>query len=774
MGDPLSVLQTVFGYDDFRPLQREIIDNVLNRRDTLAIMPTGGGKSMCFQIPALIFDGLTLVVSPLISLMQDQVRSLRGVGVDAAMLNSSLPYNEYRDNVDAVKSGRAKLLYLAPETLLTDRTMSVLSGLKLSCIAVDEAHCISEWGHDFRPEYRDLMTVRSRFPDAVCIGLTATATPRVREDIARQLTVPSQQTFVASFDRPNLSLRSEERDGGVNQLLQFIKGVDGSSGIVYCGTRKSVDNTAQKLKSKGLSVRPYHAGMSDRARRDNQEAFVRDDLDIIVATVAFGMGIDKPDVRFVAHMDMPKNLETYYQAIGRAGRDGLPSDCLLLWSDADLAKIEFFIQQKRDTEQRVARSQLNEMRAFAEAAVCRRRPLLAYFGEEYAEQGCGNCDNCINPPPDLRDMSEDAKKFLSCVFRTGQRFGAGHVTDVLRGSKSKKILQLSHDKLSTYGIGAEHDATQWRHIARQLVQHGLLYQDVNWGTLSLTAAARPVLMGEDVFKGRLRRKAKKSAGRSRARTDAPTNYDKSLFQTLRALRKSIADRDAVPPYVVFSDRSLMEMADKLPRNRGAMLDIHGVGDKKFDRYGAIFMQRIAEFTGDAAEPTLSMPPGGGDVPPWPDDYDQGQPWPDEYDAAPADPFDQPSEAFPALRAVPEPPRVIGLASVKAEKKHKASRRARIAERLSSGASVSDVLAEERLKRGTVLQHMEDWVSEGGELAEEPIRLECALDGETLTLAFGAFRALGIERLKPVREALGGEVDWEDLRLARILYRIQHP
>ncbi|HMB23283.1 MAG TPA: DNA helicase RecQ, partial [Anaerolineales bacterium] len=475
---PSSVLKNTFGYDTFRPLQREVIENVLAGKDTLAIMPTGGGKSLCYQIPALLLEGLTVVVSPLISLMKDQVEQLRAFGVPALFLNSSLGPLEYQENMEYVRRGEVKLLYVAPETLLTPRILALLAEIKVALLTIDEAHCISEWGHDFRPEYRQLVEVRKRFPEAVCLALTATATARVRQDIRTTLKFATTNEFIASFNRENLYIEVLPKQDPIVQTIQMLERYKDQSGIVYCFSRKQVDELAGYLASRGYSVRPYHAGLEDVERRRNQEAFIRDDAQIIVATIAFGMGINKPNVRFVIHFDLPKSIENYYQEIGRAGRDGLPAHCLLLYSYADVAKLSYFIDQKEGSEKRVAMQHLEAVVRYAEdERICRRKPLLNYFGESFQAENCSNCDNCTSAPTPLTDITIFAQKFLSCVKRADEKFGAGHIADILLGSENEKILRWEHNKLSTYGIGTELTKKQWMHIARQLLTLGYLDQE---------------------------------------------------------------------------------------------------------------------------------------------------------------------------------------------------------------------------------------------------------------------------------------------------------
>ena len=590
-GKSKQILKTVFGYDDFRPLQAEIIANLLRKNDTLVIMPTGGGKSLCYQIPALIFSGLTIVVSPLISLMKDQVEQLVQIGVPATVLNSSLTLEQYRRNVEKVKQGVIRLLYMAPEALLRPNMLTMLSSLEVDCLTIDEAHCISEWGHDFRPEYRQLVTVRDRFVNAVCIALTATATPRVRQDIKTSLGFEDSDEFVGSFDRKNLFIQVISKHNPFEQTVEFIKGFPEQSGIIYCFSRRQVDDLYEALKSKGFSVRPYHAGLSKRDRTRNQDLFIKDDVQIMVATIAFGMGIDKPNVRFVVHYDLPKNIESYYQEIGRAGRDGLPAHCLLLFSYGDIQKTKYFINKKEEHEQRIANIHLNALLGFIETERCRRIPLLDYFGEKYSREDCGMCDNCLTEKEDLKDITIAAQKFLSCAKRTEERFGAGHIIDVLRGSEAKKVLRFGHQHLSTYGIGRDFSKKQWFHLSRQFVRKGLLVQDMEFGSLKLTDKAWKVLRGEEKVLGRMEEEGVYRTSEE----DDHKDYDHALFEILRKERKQLADKSKVPPYVIFSDKTLIEMATFFPQSKQSMLDIHGVGAIKHDKYGTVFLDIIQEY-----------------------------------------------------------------------------------------------------------------------------------------------------------------------------------
>ena len=590
-----SILKSVFGYDNFRPLQAEIIGNILDRKDVLVVMPTGGGKSLCFQIPALVFQGLTVVISPLISLMKDQVEQLQQLGVSATVLNSSLSAVDYRRNVGLVKSNAAKLLYLAPEALLKPNMLELLSAVKVECLAIDEAHCISQWGHDFRPEYRQLVKARAIFPKAACVALTATATPKVRVDIKTSLQMSSDHEFVASFNRENLFIQIVPKDNPRDQTLQFIQKFKNQSGIIYCHSRKQVESLYEVLRDKGFSAKPYHAGLADTERNLNQEAFIRDDVQIIVATIAFGMGIDKPNVRFVLHYDLPKNIESYYQEIGRAGRDGLNSHCLLLFSYADVQKLKYFIDQKDPAEKQTANIHLSALLRFAESEICRRIPLLNYFGEDYTTENCKTCDNCLAEEKEKVDLTIAAQKFLSCIKRTGERFGSVHIIDVLRGSKAKKVLQFDHQKLSTYGIGEDYSKKQWQQMFRQFLHQGLMAQDMDFGSLKITDKGWDVLKGRSEVWGQLapERMAEKLVEASRRSEDL--NFNQQLFEILRRERKELADSAGVPPYVIFSDKTLIEMATYFPQSRDTLLDIHGVGAVKCDRFGAIFLEIIDRF-----------------------------------------------------------------------------------------------------------------------------------------------------------------------------------
>ena len=590
-----ETLKTVFGYSAFRLYQEEIITGLIRGEDAFVLMPTGGGKSLCYQVPALHREGTALVVSPLISLMKDQVDALAANGVPAAYYNSSLGERESRRVLAELHSGRLKLLYVAPERLMTDAFLERLRGIPIALFAIDEAHCISQWGHDFRPEYVQLGRLRSIFPGVPLIALTATADPQTRTDIVRHLGLVGSPCYVAGFDRPNIRYTVTEKMKPFNQLKTFLRErATGDPGIVYALSRKRVEDVAARLSEAGFRAAPYHAGLPDRERQRVQEAFQRDDLQIVVATVAFGMGIDKPNVRFIVHYDLPRNVESYYQETGRAGRDGLAAEALLLFGYGDVAIARALIEGGGNPDQnRIELHKLNAMIGFAEAQTCRRRVLLGYFGERLADD-CGNCDGCLDPPQRF-DATDEARKALSCVFRVGQRFGAGHVIDVLRGSNSERTRQLGHDKLSTFGIGRELPAEAWGSLLRQLIHLGLLEQDLaNYSVLRLTEAARPLLRGEErLFLARPRVRAaapKKNVPKGRVR-----ERGEELFQVLRTVRKRLADEAGVPPFVVFGDTALAEMAASRPVTAEELLRVNGVGTHKLGSYGAAFIEAIRKF-----------------------------------------------------------------------------------------------------------------------------------------------------------------------------------
>ena len=719
---PETILHTVFGYQQFKPLQREVIQNVRNKRDTLAIMPTGGGKSLCYQIPALLLPGLTVVVSPLIALMKDQVEQLDALGVPALFLNSSLTFDDYQTNMALVRSGKIKLLYVAPETLLTPRLLNLLETATLSCLTIDEAHCISEWGHDFRPEYRQIVQVRQRFPQAVCLALTATATDRVRQDIKDTLAFRDDNEFVASFDRENLMIEVQPKTDPGAQTLALLQRFPDQSGIIYCFSRKQVDELTAFLAAKGYSVRSYHAGLSDYERTTNQEAFIRDNVQIIVATIAFGMGINKPNVRFVVHYDLPKSIESYYQEIGRAGRDGLPAHCLLLYSYSDVAKLRYFIDQKAQNERQVDYLHLNALTSYAENPICRRVLLLAYFGEKYNNGNCGACDNCLKANNEPEDITIPAQKFLSCVRRTGERFAATHITHVLLGIDNEKVLKYHHQELSTFSIGKEFTRKQWLHIAQQLLQKGLLDQSNDlYRVLRLTPKGSEMLKSREPILGILPQAETTAAARKKG---GEIDYDHDLFALLRTTRKDLAEASNVPPYVIFSDRTLVEIAAYYPLTPESLKRINGIGQVKFERYGQILLDLLQEFC-------------------------QARGLEENF------PKDS-KEARPARQPVSKPRHVI------------------VGEAYNAGQSIPALMQQYDVQRDTILNHLATFAQEGNPVRQGDDFLSLLdLPVEQQEAALQAFEQLGSKYLKPVFEQLGGKVTYDDLKILRLHFLSSH-
>ena len=587
---PQTVLQNVFGYQQFRQGQQEVIEATLAGKDTLVIMTTGGGKSLCYQVPALCLEGITLVISPLISLMKDQVDQLLTNGIEAGYLNSSQTLEEQRAIEQKALSGQLKLLYLSPEKVMTQGFYHFISHCKISFIAVDEAHCVSQWGHDFRPEYTLLGNLRNTFPNIPLMALTATADPTTRADILLHLRLNNPHTYLGSFDRPNIRYTVQEKFKPMEQLAKFIAGQKGKSGIVYCNSRKKVEEITEKLSARNISVMGYHAGMSVQQRETVQNAFQRDNIQVVVATVAFGMGINKSNVRFVVHFDLPRSVESYYQETGRAGRDDLPSQAVMFYDPADYTWLQKMLLEEPESEQRdIKQHKLQAIGAFAESQTCRRLVLLNYFGESRQEP-CKNCDICLDPPRKY-DGLVDAQKVMSVIYRTGQAFGMHYIISVLRGLNHQKIRQYGHDQLSVYGIGKDQSQDYWVSVIRQLIHLGLIKQNiVNNSALHLTEEARPVLRSEMKLELATPRLTFSASAYSQKQTTA--RYDKDLFARLRFLRKQIADKENIPPYVVFNDATLEEMAQFTPTTKAEMLDINGVGERKLERFGDAFMNLI--------------------------------------------------------------------------------------------------------------------------------------------------------------------------------------
>ena len=715
--NPKTILKNIFGYDEFRPLQEEIINSILKKNDSLVVMPTGGGKSLCFQIPALIFEGLTIVISPLISLMKDQVQQLTELGIDAVFLNSSLSTEAYKINEELIRNNKVKLLYVAPETLAMQKTLNLLSSIKIDCLTVDEAHCISEWGHDFRPEYRQIADISLNFNDAVIAAFTATATPRVQDDIIKSLKFKNYKKFVASFNRKNLYLQVAPKTDALYQTIDFLEKYPNQSGIIYCFSRKQVDMLYEELHYRKYSVRPYHAGLSDADRKKHQEEFINDDVQIIVATIAFGMGINKPNVRFVIHYDLPKDIESYYQEIGRAGRDGLRAHCLLLLGYGDISKINYFINQKEDKERRIAKMHLDTLIMYAESYNCRRIPLLNYFGENYVQGKCGMCDNCEKEEKDLVDVTTEAQKFLSCIKRTGEIFGTMHIIDVLRGSKSQKVIDKNHHLLSTYGIGKDISKEQWLSLSRQFIQRNIIEKDFEYGSLKVTE------LGADVLKGNFKVKGKLTTEEFsyKVQKESSLDYDKNLFAILKSKRKEIADRTKVPPYIIFPDKSLIEMAAYFPQSENLFARIHGVGKFKVHKYAEYFLPVIIRYcrTNNITE--------------------------------------------------------------KLTVRHKRERKAtlksarfiEIGEAYKESKSFEELLNKVNIKRNTIISHLTTYVREGNKINTDMMLKLIEGSEEKQKKAFAVFEKLGANLLKPVFDELEETITYDDLRVLRLCYLNKH-
>ena len=705
----LSVLKSQFGYDAFLPLQEEVIGSVLARNDTLVLMPTGSGKSLCYQLPALCFQGLTLVVSPLIALMKDQVDALKANGIAAEFVNSSLSHEEIARIHTRALTGRLKVLYLAPERLALPAFRGFLHSLDISLIAIDEAHCISEWGHDFRPDYRNLDALRQDHPGVPVIALTATATERVRRDIVEQLDLRQARTFVASFNRPNLAYQVRPKRDAFDALVSLLRAREDEAAIIYCFSRKDTENLAADLAASGFTAVPYHAGLDNSVRKATQEKFIRDEVPVIVATIAFGMGIDKPDVRLVVHYDMPKSVEGYYQETGRAGRDGLPSDCVLFYSYGDKAKQDYFVEQiEDDAERKHAQQKLAQMVALCETHSCRRGFLLEYFGERWQAESCGACDVCLRPKEEF-DATEIAQKVLSAIIRTGERFGAKHVCDVLVGANTKKIRELGHDRLTVYGIVRDYTSDELRDVVDLLVERGLLVREPEYRTLAVNHAGRSFLRGRESLKLPKPAHVEESApSREREHLD----YDAALFEQLRRLRKTLADRNGVPPYMVFGDRSLQEMAYYAPQSRESLARVNGVGAAKLEQFADAFLAEIREH---------------GLV----------------------------------ERDIPQARRERRRSERRSGSTYDETRRL-----LLDGLSVDEIAERRELSRGTIMSHFEELVASGEKLDIAHMMPP----PERFAKIRSAFQEADGPLLSPVRELLGEDFSYEELRLVRVHLR----
>ena len=710
----LPLLKQYFGFTSFRPLQEEIIRDALAGEDVFALLPTGGGKSLCFQLPALARDGLTVVVSPLIALMKDQVDALQAAGVPATFLNSSLAADESRKRLRGLHHGEYRLLYAAPERLMLSGFLEDLQRWNVRLIAVDEAHCISEWGHDFRPEYRQISDLRKLFPTVPFMALTATATGRVRADIVTHLKLREPKCYVASFNRPNLTYRVIPKNKPYDQLLQFLRERSKENGIVYCQSRKSAERVAANLTEDGVKARPYHAGLTPKERSEHQELFLRDDVRVICATIAFGMGINKPNVRFVVHYDLPKNIEGYYQETGRAGRDGLPSECVLLFSAGDVIKQTGFIDEKPDPqEQKIAREQLRQMVHYAECGGCRRTELLRYFGETFAEENCGACDNCLSPRATF-DGTLAAQKFLSCVYRIREKthFGVGlnHVVEVLTGADTEKIRKWDHAQLSTYGIGKEHSRPEWAAIGRELVRLGLLRQTTEkFSVLELTNE------GGTALKERRKITLTKpvTAPETKVHHVGEITCNEALFERLRVLRKTLADERDVPAYIIFSDVALRQMARNYPATERDFARISGVGEKKLREFGEIFLGEITTFLQTNARQMFA------------------------------------DDSFSAPTAPPPPRSSLGDSARETLRRFRA------------GQTVEQIARERGVTAGTIYGHLGEGIERG-----EPVDLLKFFTVAELAEVAAAFGRSGFGNIVGVFEALGGRIDYGRLRVFR--------
>lgn len=698
-----EILRRYFGYSEFRQLQKDIIQDVLKGNDVLVLMPTGGGKSLCYQYPSLVFKGLTIVISPLISLMKNQVDSMRSNGISAEFINSSLNYQEIQKIKSALLQNRIKLLYIAPERFTIPTFLSFLKGLKISLFAIDEAHCISEWGHDFRPEYRQLKQMRQYFPDVPIIALTATATTKVREDITSELALVDCHRYLASFNRENLVYYVRPKQDAFKQIVEILRSKPRESGIIYCYSRKNVETITEGLKSAGFRALPYHAGLSSSIRSKNQEKFIKDDVEVLVATIAFGMGIDKPNIRFVIHHDLPKNLESYYQETGRAGRDGLKSECVLFYSFGDRRKIEYFINQmSNEKERQIAKNKLDTIIDFSETTLCRRKLLLGYFGEDFKENNCSACDNCLLPKEEM-EATGKVMTILSCVDEMGERFGINYVIDVLVGGKTNRLLQNGHTSLSSYGSGKNIHKKMWHAFIRELIRRGYLNVEGEYPVLKLSPKSRDILdqSGSSVENEKIflvKPRAIEKPVKMPVKIESE-KVDESLFEKLRTLRKTLADAQDQPPYLIFNDASLKLMASRRPCNPEEFRKITGVGDKKLERYGGIFIAEIRRF---CEKQDLSIHPAG-----------------------------KQSSEYVTL------------------------------EMLDQGMDLDEITLKRDLSLNTIYGHIEKLIMSG-----ENVDIGKLVKKEKIESILNVLLELGAQSLKPIKEKLGDNFTYGEIRLVR--------